>query len=321
MAKRTVSKSLSCNQGAIPDPGYAVQRESATAPRLILPIQERLVALGLVERHVPLADLHRHLPPEAMVLNEHYTNAVSRAFYTPDEAIVAAYHEFIAHLYRHGIPGFCPGNVAQLRDAPWRASRLCSAPRVAAKARDFLFQAQPIVRFHFPVRFPATMKTKQGLPRQLHSDILGGHPRQMIQGWVALSDASGSAALQCSTRADGLALLDRYRESFGPDAPPFADSLQQFYGAWDTLPGFAEALTRACNPITMSAGDALFFDPHCIHGGTQNDEGKTRVSLDFRLLPVSMEEECRASAETPTQERFRRGALFHKQSAGELFGN
>ncbi len=285
-----MSEPLSFHQGVLRDPGYNLCPNIAPASRLIPRVQKRLIALGLINSSVPLTTLHQHLPPEAMALNEHYSNAVSRAFYATDDGIQSAYLDLIAHLYHHVVPG------------------------------DFLFQAQPIVRFHFPVPFSPAMRTRNGLPRQLHSDILGGHPPRMIQGWMALCDCVRTAALQCSSREDGITLLQRYRDNLGPDDPPFADSLHHFYAAWDSIPGYGDALTAACQPVEMSAGDVLFFDPHCIHGGTENVEATTRVSMDFRMLPVAFEAETMASADTPTQKRFRRGELFNAQSAGELFG-
>ena len=250
----------------------------------------RLVALGFINTAVPLATLHQDLPPEAMALNGHYTNAVSRAFYTHDNAIESAYHDLIAWLYRHGAP------------------------------EDFLFQAQPIVRFHFPVPFPPELRTTTGQPRQIHSDLLGGHPPRMVQVWAALTDCSGTAALQWAPSATSQALLERYRQSLAPDDPPFADSLQHYYGLWDREPTFANEIVRACGPVDMKSGEVLLFDPHCLHGGTENREDSTRVSVDFRLLPLRYEVETAKDASTPTQQRFRRGELFHVKSAGELFG-
>lgn len=274
----------------LPDPGYAVYPAMPEENPIGVAVQRQLIDLGFVSTTAPLANLHRHLPNDAMTLNENYTNAVSRAFYALSDDILAAYRELIAHIARHVLHG------------------------------NFLFQERPIIRFHFPVAFPEVMKSRTGLPRQLHSDVLGGHPEHMIQGWITLTDCDGTAALHCSSRDNGVALLERYRATLGVDGPPFADSLRHFYDAWDTDPDFGEALTAACNPVVMKAGDLLLFDPHCIHGGTENREDTTRVSLDFRLLPVEYEAETLAQATTDTARRFRRGALFCGDSAGDLFG-
>jgi len=275
-------------QAVLPEPGFAILGDAPPVHGIMRQVQAHLVALGFAKHALPLAELHCHVPTDAMALSEHYTNAVSRAFYTPEPAIQRAYHALIAYLARELIP--------------W----------------DFLFQAHPIIRFHFPVPFPDTMRTSEGNPRQLHSDLLGGHPPQMLQGWAALTDCAGSAALQCAPREASLALLQRYRENLGPEDPPFADSLAHFYASWDRLPHFGADLQAACQPVPMKAGALLFFDPHCLHGGAENTEATTRVSLDFRLLPVEHEAAVLAEATTPTAQRFQRGDIFYKRTAQEV---
>jgi len=268
--------------------GFAVHMVLPGVEALIDAVEAQLTNLGFGTRASSLATLHHHLPPELMAFNEHFTNAVSRAFYPVSDDILAAYHAFLVRGVRPLL------------------------------SEDFLFQAQPLVRFHFPVPFHAAMKTTTGLPRQLHSDLLGGHPPEMMQGWLALTDCTGSAALQCASRNTSLEVLDAYREQFGPTDPPFADSLHHFYDTWDRDPHFAEAITAACAPVTMTAGDLLLFDPHCLHGGTENHEDTTRVSLDFRLLPASLEKVALDNATTDTGRRFKRGELFSEQSIWEL---
>lgn len=274
----------------LPDPGYFVQPGLAEDTGLIEAVQARLIRSEFVRERVPLAELHRHVPAEAARLNEHYTNAVSRAFYAPDEGVTGAYHALLARIVRDVFP------------------------------RDFLFQAQPILRFHFPVPFPEGLRGADGRPRQIHSDLLGGHPADMIQGWIALTDCEGATALQCAPRSESIALLRRYRDALGAGDPPFSDSLRHFYRYMDRVPEFGRAVEDMCRPVSMRAGDALFFDPRCLHGGAENTTGRTRVSLDFRLLPVEAEGSTLAAAATPAARRFCRGEVLHAASARTMFG-
>lgn len=268
--------------------GFAVHPALPGVEALIDAVKAQLTNLGFGTGASSLATLHHHLPPKLMAFNEHFTNAVSRAFYPVSDDIRAAYHDVL-------IRGVRP-----------------------LLSEDFLFQAQPLIRFHFPVTFHDAMKTASGLPRQLHSDLLGGHPPEMMQGWLALTDCAGSAALQCASRNTSLEVLDAYREQLGPTDPPFANSLYHFYDTWDRQPSFADAIIAACAPVSMAAGDLLLFDSHCLHGGTENHEDTTRVSLDFRILPVSLEKVALDNATTDTGRRFRRGELFSEQSIREL---
>lgn len=36
----------------------------------------------------------------------------------------------------------------------------------------------------------------------------------------------------------------------------------------------------------MDYGEVILFDPRLIHGTSENHENETRVSLDFRILPL-----------------------------------
>ncbi len=268
--------------------GFEVHPTLPGTEALIDAVEAQLATSGYGVGAPSLSALHHHLAPELMALSAHYSNAVSRAFYHVSDDILAAYREFL-------VRGLRP-----------------------LLSEDCLFQAQPLIRFHFPVPFHAAMKTTAGLPRQFHSDLLGGHPPEMLQGWLALTDCTGTATLQCASRTASLQVLESYREQLGPTDPPFADSLYHFYDTWDRDSHFAEAITAACSPVPMRAGHLLFFDPHCLHGGTENHEDTTRVSLDFRLLPVSREKVALDNATTDTGRRFRRGELFSEQSVWEL---
>jgi hypothetical protein len=223
---------------------------------------------------VPLADLHRHVPPEDQRLDDTAMNAVTRAFYAPDEVLRDGYHHLIRSL-------------------------------AASHGHDFLFQAAPIVRFHFPVPFPDRFRGPSGHGTYFHSDLMGGHPPEMVNAWLALTPTEGTAALHIAPLRDGLSILET-----------FTGSLDDFVARNRTDAAHERRLVAVCRPLPMDEGDLVLFDPRCIHGGAENVEDATRVSLDFRIVPLSTDGiEAIVADRYP---RWRRGDILDRRSAHDL---
>ncbi len=265
-----------------------------TTPAILRPVDHRLfadavtdmlVSRGFVERGLGLVDLHRHVPPERLALDDNYMNDLTRALYALDARFLRLYHDLIAALGDH-LQGF-----------------------------DVLFQASPIVRIHAPERFPPALRMANGRGAQFHSDLLGGHPPGMINGWLALTDAAGGAALHLAPLDWSIAQLDAFAagQTNGMDG-----QLAAFYERQRRDKAFADDIARHCTPLGMAAGDLVLFDARTIHGGAENNEDATRVSVDFRLLPLpepagSFEDRIAAS-----HPRWRRGEILDTRSARDL---
>lgn len=183
-------------------------------------------------------------------------------------------------------------------------------------AFDFLFQKQPIVRFHFPERFPNSKITHSGWAHDLHSDLLGGHPPNMIQFWIPLVECNHSNTLHLSDRTRGKEILEKvYAENATHQG---SNLLSHFAKKIDKDVDFQQWVKNSCNPILLDLGQILVFDPHCIHGPIENKESTTRVSIDFRIIPLPKNEKNLSPAWIDQYPRFIRGDIMHSQSAGEL---
>lgn len=258
------------------------------AERLVLQVQRLLVEKGFLRAPHPLADLHRVLPPDDLVLDENYLNAVTRAFYVQDADLHGAYYDLLRALRRDVI------------------------------GEDFVFQRAPILRFHFPAPFVGKLKTASGLGLQQHSDTLGGHPFEMLQGWLPLCDCADSAALHVAPLSDSVAILSRFWELIDRDEATYRRGLDRFYQLRDVDASLQHAIVESCQPQAMSLGEVLLFDPRCIHGGVENRSDRTRVSLDFRLMPITTYEQLRQGPHADRHPRFVRGEIFHAQTIDEL---
>lgn len=253
-----------------------------------------LIEKGFLSAPVPLADLHLHVKPADQALDDNYLNGPNRAFYIFDDRVLQKYRALIRHLYR--------------------ARSIVSGD----SDPDFVFQKRPIFRFHFPVPFPPKLRTESGLALQHHSDTLGGHPFEMYNAWLPLTPCHGTSALQLSSAEDGARLLDDFARTFDHDSRTYCDSLDRFYRHRDEDLAFQARLAACCRPIPMRPGQLLFFDPRCIHGGTENHEPHTRVSLDFRIIPLTAYTALRESPRALHSPRFTRGDIFATETASQL---
>lgn len=63
---------------------------------------------------------------------------------------------------------------------------------------------------------------------------------------------------------------------------------------WDTNAMWLESVPGLCDfqPIEMDVGDfAIFYGNKCAHGNKQNNTNKTRISMDFRIIPYEKYDE------------------------------
>jgi hypothetical protein len=95
-----------------------------------------------------------------------------------------------------------------------------------------------------------------------HVDAGFGHGLDERNLWLALTDASGDAALHTCALHESLAHLTATGVVDGVLAPP-----------------------AALRPIAVRAGDALLFTPLHVHAA-RPPAGRARVSIDLRIIPV-----------------------------------
>lgn len=135
---------------------------------------------------------------------------------------------------------------------------------------DVWFQETPTIRFHFP--------RAAGMDEvdRVHNDLMLGHPPQEINGWVPLTDAGRARSFALSKLSGTRALLAR----FGYDLAVLQARLN------DDL-GFRRECRAICQTVDLGYGDAVLFDSRVLHTSCANESGVTRVSFDFRVVPVA----------------------------------
>lgn len=125
------------------------------------------------------------------------------------------------------------------------------------------YQRIPTIRFHFP--------DEEGFGEQpiWHADIMIGHPPNEMNVWVPITDALEGNSIRIMHRMPSLELMEACQYDF-----------TDFNGRYH-----AECMAKS-RPMLLTRGHYLLFDPRCIHATQKNVTDKTRVSLDFRVIPV-----------------------------------
>ncbi len=173
---------------------------------------------------------------------------------------------------------------------------------------DCVFQATPTVRFHFPNQTGFDWK-----PR-FHCDPMLGHPPQEINIWAPLCAVSGNASMRLMSLRHSL-----YELTF-PTSKPLTDRFAEFARMAQVSPTIQEWCAGHSKSVDLAYGSLIAFDPRCLHATQFNDTERTRVSLDFRVMPVADYDALRMTYRGTGRRRmpFTRGAYYHEKTIGEV---
>ncbi len=82
-------------------------------------------------------------------------------------------------------------------------------------------------------------------------------------------------------------------------------------------PDIRRRFHAASAPVELDYGECILFDPRCLHAPQYNVTELTRVSLDFRVIPVEDYEAMRLPYRGTGRRRmpFARGAYYDEDSA------
>ncbi|MGE0272087.1 MAG: phytanoyl-CoA dioxygenase family protein [Alphaproteobacteria bacterium] len=138
-------------------------------------IAEMLIEKGLVNRLIDLENLHLHLDPADMSVDEHQINRVIKSFYDTNDKFISTYRRFIRDVIADRVIG-----------------------------EDVYFQEIPTIRFHFP--FAAGMDRIE----RFHSDIMLGHPPQEINVWLPLTDAKRAQNFVLTSLKASMAMMAQF---------------------------------------------------------------------------------------------------------------
>ena len=206
---------------------------------------------------IQIKDLHNFIDKKNQRVDQHLLNNVSKSFYTTNPEFGEKY----------------------LRLLKFFAQEFFEF--------DFLFQNIPNIRFHFPVPLIKKYKYKDGSFLGHHCDSMLGHPMGELNCWLPLSSCWGSASLQLMNLLDSISILDNFAKTFDYHHETYHNKGRDlFYEALTNNPRLLDKILSKTLPINLKFGELLIFDSRCIHSPAVNKENITRVSIDFRIIPV-----------------------------------
>jgi sporadic carbohydrate cluster protein (TIGR04323 family) len=150
------------------------------------------------------------------------------------------------------------GLYALTRERPFRAlyQRLVQENIAGLFDSPFHFQRVPGIRIHTP----------NSRTVQYHSDYWYGHGPEVVNFWMPITRSFGTNALFVATLEDSLTEIDTI----------VAQKLRQ--------PEIDERLQAICKPVELQLGGIKVFNAQTAHGSLPNTTGRTRISVDFRIL-------------------------------------
>ena len=137
---------------------------------------------------------------------------------------------------------------------------------------DYKYLIDSAIAPHFdaPFRFQRVpgirIQTPESRTVQYHSDHWYGHGPDVLNFWMPITRSFATNALQLAT------LEDSEREI----AHIIAHKLRQ--------PESDERLKAMSKPVELDYGSVKVFNARTAHGTVGNTTGKTRISIDFRIL-------------------------------------
>lgn len=227
--------------------------------------QEYLKWKSGIDIAMPLETLHRQLPlnsqrPVGDSLNQYcvYLNETN-------EKLVDAYYQFIKYMSNELI------------------------------RFDFVFEANPMLRFHFPIKLPDRFRSSEGKIMAHHSDTLLNSPFEEINCWLPLTNCEGSASLQIADFETSKIILDIFSKGIDYNMDRYSAGRMEFFNKLNDDKKFQQQVIDACRPLAIDYGNIILFDSRTIHGTAENDTDFTRVSIDFRIIPVDHYERIAAN--------------------------
>lgn len=166
----------------------------------------------------------------------------------------------------------------------------------------FYFQSTPTIRIHCPNAINGDL-----YPRY-HTDICYGHPPEEVNIWIPLTQKMEGHGFSLIKVEESYQLLNQFNfnyDEFIKDA------------TYDR--SFSDKCKTLSHPASVEFGEALLFDPRCIHSG-EPLQAHTRISIDMRVIPVSHFNKMNIQHQGSGRLKilFEPGECYHKNNSDEI---
>ena len=136
---------------------------------------------------------------------------------------------------------------------------------------DFYYQTIPTLRIFFPNPKWKTLKPFY------HSDIFLGHAIECINFWVPLTKSFSTNSMSYLDLDNSIKLLKEEK----------LDLIKFYENYYENDSSTFKKISKYLNFYEGTYGSFLGFDSRCLHGTNENLTDSTRISIDFRIIPLS----------------------------------
>lgn len=192
---------------------------------------------------------------------------------------------------------------------------------------DVYFEKNPLIRYHIPGKMGNNFRVENGEVFAHHSDNMLGDYFEQINMWLPFCNVQGSSALAMVDPDVSRSVTDGFMQSLNYDYSLYRASRRDFFEHIKSHAAVRTVLAKNTKPCDLKVGEILLFDPRVLHGTQENATDYTRVSMDFRILPVSsyqkiISELDNAGIEVSSYlgDDLVPGGFFHEKSAHALYG-
>lgn len=254
-------------------------------------VEKKILPQEFAGKKADLQKLHQHVPASFREVDDYLLNPTSKNFYDTNEKFRETYFNLIRHIAK---------NVFDF---------------------DFIFQETTNFRFHYPSRLIDKYRGAMGVYLGHHCDSMLGHSFDEINVWVPLTNTYGSNSLHMTELNDSIDLLEELAKDLDFSEETYhTKGRDLFYQKMAKDLDYQKRVIDTCRPFPMKFGEMLFFDSRCIHAPTENVEADTRVSIDFRIIPVDTYERQQRvfKSQGRSGRTFSRGDVFYAKTAREI---
>lgn len=248
-----ISKQL-CSEHIIEN-GISIMNYPTSTFDLAGTLQQTLVSRYNLRNNFPLNKIHECLSPEEISNHLEDSGHWHDPLQTLGTPMINEYYKFI-HWLSHQL-GF-----------------------------DFVFEHNPLVRYHIPSKLDDRYRLPDGELFTHHSDTLLGDYFQQINMWLPFCDVKNTGALSVCSKNTSIKTLKEFAKEQNYTYDEYKESRVAFFDYAKQRPQLMASLRTDAMPTNLRYGQCLMFDPRILHGTAENIENMTRVSMDFRIVPV-----------------------------------
>lgn len=154
---------------------------------------------------------------------------------------------------------------------------------------DFVFERVPVIRCVAPNQLSLRpLRLADGTLMAYHTDMLYADPCGQINCWLPFTQNNNSASLQLCSLNTSLKILKHFMAGQNCEDHISCDTRAKFFQYLSNDSEQREAILSNSYPLNVPIGTTRFFDMRRLHATADNRESTTRISMDYRIVPMDV---------------------------------